>query len=358
MEIGSIFEIDIKNLFFDGNNNITFPFMDDEYEIEFFNTGRAAIESFLKCEKKFNRVWLPAFICTSVIDAVKRAGKEICYYPITKTLQPDLEYLRENKVKEGDVLYVMQYFGICLTDEFLRYIDKKSKEGVLIFEDITMALLSKKNKSFAFGDVIIASIRKWIGVPDGAFLASKERIIRHKKQQSAYDYTMNYFVAQIMKSVYLIDSKAFDKERFLSFSNIGIESLFTDFTIRDMSEVSRRLIPENWEGYIKKRRKNYELLYELLKQIPQVKLLDKCHEEMLPMGMFIITRERDTLLNFLISRGIYCNVHWRQNEATELFEDTSFLSRNCITIPCDHRYDETHMIYIFETIQLFFGGGI
>lgn len=99
------------------------------------------------------------------------------------------------------------------------------------------------------------------------------------------------------------------------------------------------------------------MLYELLKQIPQIKLLDKCHEEMLPMGMFIITRERDALLDFLISRGIYCSVHWRQNEATELFEDTSFLSRNCITIPCDHRYNETHMIYIFETIQLFLGEG-
>lgn len=63
---------------------------------------------------------------------------------------------------------------------------------------------------------------------------------------------MNYFVAQIMKSVYLIDSNAFDEECFLSFSNIGIESLFTDFTIRDMSEASRRLMPENG-GYKKER---------------------------------------------------------------------------------------------------------
>lgn len=356
MEIGSIFEIHTENLFTkEIEGNIIFPFMSvPNWQVEYFNTGRSAIEAFLSACCQIHKVWLPAFICTSVIDAVKRAGKEISYYPVDCLLNPDMNYLTELKLHKGDMLYVMQYFGLSIPKEFLDFIEKQRKRGILIFEDITMSLLSKNSNSIAIGDYVLGSIRKWIGIPDGAFLATKDRMPEMEKENASYDYTLYYFTAQIMKALYLSNPKKFDKEQFLSLSNAGIESLFSDYTIRHMSEISYRLLrSENWADCYAKRRNNYETLYDLLVSIPKIKLLHKCSEGMVPMGMFILVEERDALLNYLISNGIYCNVHWRQNEATDMFENTAYLSRHCITIPCDHRYSEKEMRHIYDIVKSF-----
>lgn len=355
MEIGSIFEINPEELFSDTIGDISLPFMTDEkWNIQFFNTGRSAIEAFLHTCKNIKRVWVPSFICSSVIEAIARAGKEIIYYPIDRYLLPDIEFLSGCEVRNGDVIYVMHYFGIAIQQEFIDIMKSLRSRGILIFEDITMSLLSKKGNDFAFGDIVLGSIRKWYGIPDGAFIASMDRLPDIKKENAAYDYTLYYFTAQIMKSLYLSDSKKYDKERFLSFSNKGIESLFSDYTIREMSEISYRVLGSiNWEEISIKRHNNYDLLYALLKDIPKIKILGSCSDKIVPIGMFILTDDRDGLLKHLISKGIYCNVHWRENEATEQFPDTLYLSRHCLTIPCDHRYGEDHMNYIQQVIKQF-----
>lgn len=357
MEIGSILEINPESLF-DNKRNIParLPFMSEseEWNIDFFNTGRSAIEAILKA-LEIEKIWLPSFICNSVIDAVKRSGCEICYYPVNTHLEVDINFFAQNGIDSGDVFYVMEYFGLTISEEVLSFIEDIHHKGVIVFEDITMSLLSSNPESFAFGDYVLGSIRKWIPIPDGAFLASKHNLPEMPKENAAYDYTLYYFVAQIMKWHYLKNPDVYDKNVFLEFSNKGIQSLFSDYRIRRMSDIALSLMQneENWEKHVTRRRSNYEKLYELLKQIPQIRLLNKCEEGMIPMGMFILTENRDGLLNHLIESDIYCNVHWRQNEATELFDGSAYLARHCITIPCDYRYDNEAMLFIYENVKNF-----
>ena len=94
MEIGSIYEINPKDLFSSIDRDIEFPFMVEKgWNMQFFNTGRSAIESFFNTTEEIHRVWCPSFICSSVIDAITRAGKEIKYYPIDCKLHMDYEFL-------------------------------------------------------------------------------------------------------------------------------------------------------------------------------------------------------------------------------------------------------------------------
>lgn len=358
MEIGSIFEINADDLFLSNEKEIVFPFMtDNNWNIQFFNTGRSAIEAHFHINENLKRVWVPSFTCSSVIDAISRAGKEIVYYPINRDLHMDVDFLRQSDVKAGDVFYYLQFFGVAEPESTLEFIQDIRNRGVLIFEDITMSLLSDKSSGFGIGDVVLGSVRKWCGIPDGAFIASKKDLPMMAKDAAAYDYTLYYFTAQILKTLYLSDPEKYDKEKFLSYSDLGIKSLFSDYTIREMSQVSDRLLRTiDWNKICERRHKNYDLLYCLLQEIPEIKTLENCNDKVIPMGMFILAEDRDGLLNYLISKDIYCNVHWRQNEATEQFSDSAFLSRHCLTIPCDQRYDETHMHYIYEMIKQYFVG--
>lgn len=61
------------------------------WNFDFFNTERSAIEAILKA-LEIEKIWLPSFICNSVIDAVKRSGCEICYYPVNTHLEAYMNF--------------------------------------------------------------------------------------------------------------------------------------------------------------------------------------------------------------------------------------------------------------------------
>src|SRR5690625_3329788 len=116
MEIGSIFEIDVKKLFNEGKNEFHLPFMNnkDRFYNKFFNTGRSAIEYLLTdvimFEKDF-KILLPSFTCSSIIDAVNRAGINYSFYSITNELQIDINSIEKKLDDTVKIIYVIQYFG-------------------------------------------------------------------------------------------------------------------------------------------------------------------------------------------------------------------------------------------------------
>ena len=93
-----------------------------------------------------------------------------------------------------------------------------------------------RGPSFAFGDYIVGSIRKWFALPDGAFIISRYRIPDLSRADSASEYTLNYVISQFMKKEYL-KNPFLDKQMFLEYSQISMKSLFSDYTIRFISNI-------------------------------------------------------------------------------------------------------------------------
>ena len=355
MEIGSIFEIDPRSLFNESKDGCgIFPFEGEKsWNYSFFNTGRAAIEALLVYlkEQGKTRVWLPGYDCSSVLDAAKRSGIDVVFYAVDTNLDVDRKVFE--RVQENDVLYLVNFFGKKETPEVLNAIEKTKKKGIVIVEDLTLGLLSKGD-TVGFGDYLIGSVRKWLPITDGGFVATVNSLPDFKKEQASNDYTYYYFAAQIMKDAYLKDT-TLDKQQFLDISNEGMKALFSDYTIREMSSLAERVIKANdLHDVAKVRFDNYQYLYSLLSKITELRLMVEAAEGMVPLGMVICVDDRDDLFKYLIQNNIYCNIHWRENDSTKLFEDADFLSKHCLTIPCDQRYNRGHMDYIYNTIKRYF----
>lgn len=355
MEIGSIFEIDPRSLFFmpkEGSG--VFPFEGcRQWNFSYFNTGRAAIEALLVYlkEQGKKRVWLPGYDCSSVLDSAKRAGIDIELYEVDRELNVDSSVF--GKLQCGDILYLVNFFGKPESQNTLDLVRDAQKKDVVIVEDLTLGLLSKGEK-VGFGDYVIGSVRKWLPITDGGFVASLKSLPEFKKEQASNDYTFYYFAAQIMKDSYLKDT-SLDKQQFLDISNEGMKALFSDYTIREMSSVAKKVTDAtDLNKVASKRYDNYEYLYQLLSDISELKLMVTPVEGMVPLGMVICAGDRDDLFKFLIQNNIYCNIHWRENESTKLFEDADYLSKHCLTIPCDQRYNHEHMDYIYNTIKRYY----
>lgn len=355
MEIGSVFDINPRSLFAEPKDECgNFPFeCSIRWNFSYFNTGRAAIEALLVHLKKERRlrIWLPSYDCDSVLGAAKRSGIDIHYYRIGRDLRIISQDLGE--IKEDDILYVVNLFGKTEEPKTLEKIQELKSKGVIVIEDLTLALFSE-GTGVGYGDYVIGSVRKWLPIPDGGFVASKSELPDFEKKQAAYDYTLYYLTAQLMKYEYLKDNNL-DKQQFLSLSNKGMESLFSDYTIREMSQISERIVNQtDFEAVKKIRCENYRNLYQQLQVISEIKLMVEPTENAIPLGMVISTEDRGALFRNLVQNGIYCNIHWRPNESTEQYEDSDYLSKHCLTIPCDQRYGKAEMDYIVQTIKNYF----
>lgn len=358
MEIGSIFEIDPNNLLISQDKEVPLLPVQNRKGLMtcYFNTGRAAIEMLLKKMKQndISKVLLPSFLCDSVKDAALRAGMELCYYRVNTDLSIDVSSIQLDK---HCVLYVVQFFGQRINREMLSAIKYFQSVGGIVVEDISLSLLSDDEGYTGFGDYIIGSLRKWFPIIDGGILLSKEPE-HFDLADASNDYTLYYYTAQILKDLYLKcdNSNQEWKNVFLSYNAEGMKALFRDYTPRTMSRVSADLMKGMDLKQIRDRRNNnFDTLSSLISNIPQVSVLVERKGTMTPLGMSILCEEREELLHYLISKDIYCNVHWRSNESTKHFQESEYLASRCITIPCDQRYSEKEMSYIAQALAEFYG---
>ena len=127
------------------------------------NAGRYALEYILKA-RGYRKIYLPYYICDSVLQPVERLGVEFEFYHLNEQLEPALEL---NPKDDEAVLYV-NYFG--LKNSFASTFCYAYRNTIL---DETQAFYSEPGNKV--GDKGIQcdtfySCRKYFGVPDGAYL--------------------------------------------------------------------------------------------------------------------------------------------------------------------------------------------
>lgn len=359
LEIGSIFDIPINNLFLEEKKIIKFPI--EEYykykEKKFFNTGRSAIEFlFHYCipQKKDEIILVPNYICKSVLDAIQRAGYKYKEYSITPDFDIDLKDLVEKITNKTKIILFLNYFGTAITENTANKLQQLKKNGMIIVEDDTQSIFSKLEGRMGIGNYIIASIRKWLPIPDGAVLYSETEKIPLIQLKSGYnEYSSLYLIAQLMKSKY-IENEQLDKNLFLELTKQSTTALFSDYEIRDMTPIAQKLLTNiNIMLLEESRRKNYKYLYNAFQKVKQIKTPVRLEANMVPFGMPILVDKRDKLLEYLIKNNIYCNVHWKNIIGESTAES---ISNRILTIPCDQRYAENEMKYIVSKINEFYKG--
>ncbi|WP_354585082.1 hypothetical protein [Hymenobacter sp. UYCo722] len=120
-------------------------------------SGRACLAVMLQ-EVRPRRVWLPFFICDSVLHALAEAGVEGCYYALTE----DLELQDLPELAADECLLYVNYFG--LKRDYAATL--AHYYGAKLLLDLTQAFFQEPApEQWGFN-----SARKFFGVPDGAFL--------------------------------------------------------------------------------------------------------------------------------------------------------------------------------------------
>ena len=240
-----------------------------------FSTGRSATAYVLDTIESRNPqaskvAVLPPFTCHTVIEPFLDRGYQIHTYHVDRDLMAEAsDLLQIVEEQQASVILFHRYFGFDTIKDLDGVVPQLQRKGVVIIEDCTQCLYSNFKKSAA--DYLVASIRKWCGVPDGGFAICKDGSFVNKPSLIDRNLQKAKIEASILKYEYLVEGKG-DKRVFLTKYREAEDILDTQKEFFSISDISKAILLNlNIQQLKTKRRENFETIAKGLSDAKNIK---------------------------------------------------------------------------------------
>ncbi|MCC4282814.1 hypothetical protein LL273_03715 [Marinobacter salarius] len=294
------------------------------------NSARSALKIILKAVGAL-KVWLPAYTCDAVVDAVYDLGIELEYYRVSSTFDID-SYLRLGK---GEYILVVDYFGLT-GDAVSRSLDRFGQANTIV--DCSQAYFS----GYAGALATFWSPRKFFGLPDGGLLYSDAP---HVKQPEGRDTTSETRLGHLISRLTNSPEVAYHQYQ-------EAELRIAELPVQGMSHLTERLLHSvNYEVARAARNRNVRYLHDRLGKHNQLKLdLDA---DKAPLCYPLLPNIKTTSRSELINHRVFLPSYWP--EVLTRVEEESFewnLVTNGLFLPCDQRYTEEDMDRLLSLLAI------
>ena len=299
-----------------------------ETDVARLNTGRAAIWHAYRLTGA-NTIWVPYYQCESVREFLTKKGVSIKYYHQDKNFNPTDLY-----PSDEDAVLLVNYYGI-MSAERMRVLAAVYRDVII---DNCQAFFCKPLDSA----LNVYSARKFVGVPDGAYVIGKgaERYVEEYPQ----GYSSDTAVFLMKRIEYGCEGEGY-ASRTLNENRIDSED------IMKMSGLTRALLDgADYEWNQAKRRENFAIACELFGDVNAIEPTMYYDDVTVPM-VYPLVVEDDGLLSRLLAAKHFQG-HWWKYITEELPEDTfeHWMSRYMIPITIDQRYGREELEYLREIV--------
>lgn len=294
-----------------------------------FASGRSALFSIL-INQKVNKVFLPEFICESVIRTVIKTGIEFEYYCLDPLLQLDFNRLPSMQNRNKTAILIINYFGLQNIRNDIKKIKNNFSEITIILDNVQNSLNnSLEGSHFAFN-----SYRKMLPVADGAYVTSSKRNI-FTEAGTKNDFYILKMIGSLIKH-YKELSGANDKE-YLKYFEKGEERLNESILPTRISDLSYKILSRMRILEIKEKRKqNYFYMKELLINNGIKPFICEAKKNIAPLAIPILLENRDKVREQLKKEGIFLPIHWKNHSfKTKL---AKHMSKYELSLVIDQRY--------------------
>ena len=290
-----------------------------------------------------SQVWLPSYLCGSILGVVTKAGVKVKFYEISSALVvASLDWLEA--VRPNDLIIGIDYFGFAMD---ISWVAEAKSKGAWILEDASQSLLSDHVGQQA--DFVIFSPRKFLGVPDGGILICQQPIEGIDKIQLApppSDWWLKALNATLLRRQF--DLFGEDRHWFKLFQEAEQSH---PVGLYRMSELAQNILEQcvNDRSIARKRIENYQ---HLLQSLDFLAIFPSLPDGVVPLGFPIRVRDRDRIRQKLFEREIYPPVHWSIEDVVPAhFQGSHALSAEIMTLPCDQRYELKDMANVAVAIK-------
>ena len=284
----------------------------------YFSSGRAAFSFLIEQVIRPRRVYLPTFICWSLVSAMQQRFRnlELKFYPVSR----QLEAKYPTELSGDDVVVFIHYFGH-------RAVGPDRSNGGFLLEDMSHTLI---NKSATSGHFVFGSLRKMYRIADGGFVQGQ------------------------FSPIYEPDRKldAWLRHQASDWRDMREAENMTDrhWTISDIDSQSLAIVLATNERHVQeKRQENDRFLNQHLTVGKPLFQFGTSDCPLLHNRLMDSQEERDDLRKFLARRDIFCSIHWpthpvlleRQDEID--IADVLWLERHIVSIPIAEYYSTDDM---------------
>lgn len=319
MEIGSFIEMQFTK----GRE-----YFSNQRDIARLNSGRAAIfHAFLLTGCSV--VWLPYYQCETVRDFLKTKGVSLKYYHIDTHFNPiDLS------PSDNEAVILVNYFGIMSQNRIFEL--SKVYKHVII--DNSQAFFCQPLKEC----YNVYSARKFIGVPDGAYVVGIGADMQVDTYEQCYSSDTAVFLLQRIE--YGCEGKTY-KSRMQNEKRIDSEDILK------MSLLTRTILDgTDYEFIIMKRKENFAAARGFLDNINKINIDTYFDSACVPM-VYPLLVDNDKLLDVLL-KAKHFQGHW-WGYLTKEMPESSFeyeLSKYIIPITIDQRYTKDDIKSVVDVV--------
>ncbi|HWT27708.1 MAG TPA: hypothetical protein VN131_07185 [Mobilitalea sp.] len=319
---------------------------------DFFRSGRDILRAIaIRYKDIRKRVLLPALCCRPMVKPFEDNGLEAVYYKFKQDLTIDLNDVL-SKLEPDDIIIYMNFIGIqAVKDETLEALRNQFPDLIMI-EDRTQDYFYPRSSKFV-PDYTLCSLRKWLAIPDGALLQSKDDSIKYGKDEDTF-YSDFRFDMMVSKSEYLKSGNSKVKELVRSLAVTAGDYLDHDLSVINMStRAFDILFNMDFSKMIEARKENSKILSEQLTRNERVRVLPGFQPGMPAIYYPILVENRDEFQRSLLKNGIYSEILWPlPAKACGVCEVCDDISTHILALPCDHRYDTADMMNIADIVNL------
>ncbi len=320
MEIGSFIELQFaKGL----------EFYSQPRDIARLNTGRMGIWHAFRLTGA-RRIWVPCYQCDSIRDTLEAKGVEIRYYHQDKNFTPlDID------AGDDDAVLLVNYYGI-MSHARMRALARPFRHAII---DNCQAFFCAPIEDA----LNVYSCRKFVGVPDGAYVIGKNAHNYTDEYEQSYSSDTAAFL--LMRIEYGCEGKAY-AARSINEQRIDAEDCMR------MSKLTRTILDgTDYEWIKEKRRQNFALASGLFRSINKIDPTLYGDGETIPM-VYPLVVEDDGLIGRLYEAKHFQG-HWWSYICGEQPEGSfeHWISRYVIPITIDQRYGAEELEYLNSIIQ-------
>jgi len=284
---------------------------------------------------KPGRVWLPSFLCSTILTAIDASVSTLRFYPVGEHLSVISEEFLSD-LQPDDLFLCIDYFGFPFDKDLL---EEVKRSGCKILRDCSQALFFDFQDD-QYCDFHLFSPRKFLGVPDGGVLHAKKNLKFAVDSLEPPDELTLAIMLQALVKRRDLDLFEAESEWFDLFK--AGESLFKPGNT-SMSELTRVLLSfaHDYQVIQSHRRQNY---LTLSKSLGHLALFPVLPPEVVPLGFPVVVPNREAVRARLFENKIYPPIHWDISHVVPSgYEESHALSQRIMTLPCDQRYDENDM---------------
>lgn len=299
------------------------------------NTARNALEYILLQLPDAKMIYLPLYTCEAIVEPLKILSVSFNFYHINM----NLEMKEEVPVEKGTYVIVNNYFGV--KDAYVAQMAEKYGKHLIV--DNAQALFAPVLQ----GVKAIYSARKFVGVADGGFAVGVPDLplLMYDEDTTEHD------------SHLLIRKQREAEAGFRAFREN--EKQLSNQSIYRMADSTQDILQHiDYEKVVEKRRENYRVLHDALKELNQLQL-PNLDSFACPMVYPFLPKDSADLRQRLIDNRIYVARYWpnvlnwcRPDDIEEI------LAKDMIPLPIDQRYGEEEMKRIIEIIKKYLTYGI